>query len=49
MVLRMPNTINPNNHYEGCAVLTIDRLIDVLRWKIVLHWFSVNWTNAMLV
>ena len=23
--------VNVNNHYEGCAVLTIDRLIDLLR------------------
>ena len=23
--------VNVNNHYEGCAVVTIDRLVDVLR------------------
>jgi len=23
--------VNVNNHYEGCAVLTIDRLIDLLQ------------------
>jgi hypothetical protein len=23
--------VNVNNHYEGCAVLTINRLIDLLR------------------
>ncbi len=24
--------VNVNNHYEGCAVLTIDRMIDILHY-----------------